>query len=275
MLRAIPPEPSNDTRYGESITRLTKEHVVAKEFHLGAKDLLAMVQVEPGSLGKYAVIPGPITRVEPVIKKLNDPVKDFSFQGIEMYTGELDDILVTTANSGMYAPPGAIVSEMVAAGGSEYLIRPGSCGALKEEINIGDLVIVTGCVRGEGTSAYYAPDNFSTVADFVVTQALVDACEKLGATYHVGTVWSTDALLRESKELIDQMCELQVMGVDMVTSSLLTVSQIKGVKAGAVLAVSDNLITGELGFVSPKFYEAETTTIDVALEAVRILEAGK
>jgi len=246
---------------------------MAKEFHIQAKDLLALVQVEPGSLGKYAIIPGPITRVEPITKKLSDPLKDFSFQGIEMFTGRLDDILVTTANSGMYAPPGAIVSEMVAAGGSEYLIRPGSCGALKEDINIGDLIIVTGCVRGDGTTPYYVPDNFSTVADFGVTQALIDACKKLGATYHVGTVWSTDALLRESKELIDQMCELNVIGVDMVTSSLLTVSQLKGVKAGGVLAVSDNLITGELGFVSPKFFEAETTTIDVALEAVRILES--
>ena len=248
---------------------------MAKEFHIRAEDLLGMVQVEPGSLGKYAVVPGPITRVEPVAKKLKDPVKDFSFQGIEMHTGELGDVLVTTANSGMYAPPGAIVSEMVAAGGCEYLIRPGSCGALREEISIGDLVIVTGCVRGEGTTPYYVPDNFSTVADFKVTQALVAACERMGATYHVGTVWSTDALLRESKELIDQMCELQVTGVDMVTSSLLTVSQLKGVKAGGVLAVSDNLITGELGFVSPDFFEAETLTIDVALEAVRILEARK
>jgi uridine phosphorylase len=248
---------------------------MAKEFHLRATDLLELVQVEPGSLGKYAIIPGPITRVEPITKKLDDPVKDFSFQGIEMFTGRLGDALVTTANSGMYAPPGAIVSEMVAAGGSEYLIRPGSCGAMKADINIGDLIVVTGCVRGEGTTPYYVPDNFSTVADFVVTQALVEACEKLGATYHVGTVWSTDALLRESKELIDQMIELQVMGVDMVTSSLLTVSQLKGVKAGGVLAVSDNLITGELGFVSPKFFEAETVTIEVALEAVRILEARK
>lgn len=245
---------------------------MAKEFHIRATDLLELVQVEPGSLGKYAVIPGPVTRVEPVTKKLEDPIKDFSFQGIEMYTGKLGDVLVTTANSGMYAPPGAIVGELIAAGGSQYLIRPGSCGALREDINIGDLIIVTGCVRGDGTTPYYVPDHFSTVADFVVTQALVRACERLGVTYHVGTVWSTDALLRESKELIDQMHELRVLGVDMVTSSLLTVSQLKGVKAGGVLAVSDNLITGELGFVSPRFFEAETTTIDVALEAIKILE---
>jgi uridine phosphorylase len=119
------------------------------------------------------------------------------------------------------------------------------------------------------------PDNFSTVADFVVTEALVQACEKMGASYHVGTVWSTDALLRESKDVIAEMRDLNVTGVDMVTSSILTVSQLKGLKAGAVLAVSDNLVTGELGFVSPKFFESETLTIDIALEAVRILEARR
>jgi purine-nucleoside phosphorylase len=88
-------------------------------------------------------------------------------------------------------------------------------------------------------------------------------------------VWSTDALLRETKELIEEMCELNTVGVDMVSSALFTVAQLKGLKAGGVLAVSDNLITGELGFVSPRFYEAETKTIDVAFEAIRILESKK
>ena len=115
--------------------------------------------------------------------------------------------------------------------------------------------------------------DFQPIRGMQFEEPVLNWIPALGATYHVGTVWSTDALLRESKELIDQMCELRVMGVDMVTSSLLTVSQLKGVKAGGVLAVSDNLITGELGFVSPRFFEAETTTIDVALEAVRILES--
>ena len=246
---------------------------MAKNYHMEALDLLQMVQVEPGSLGKYAVVPGPIERVEAITKRLHDPIKDFSFQGIEMHTGDLGETLVTAVNSGMYAPPGAIVAEMLAAGGTQHIIRAGSCGAMREDINIGDLIITSGCIRGEGTTPYYVPKNFSTVADFVLTKALVDACEALGYTYYIGSVWSTDALLRESKEMIADMCDLQALGIDMVTSSLLTVAQLKGVKAAAVLAVSDNLITGELGFVSPKFYEAETHTIDVAVKAIEILES--
>jgi uridine phosphorylase len=248
---------------------------MAKNVHMDALDLLKMVQLEAGSLGKYSLVPGPIERLQPILTKLEDPIRDFSFSGIEMHTGEFGDVLVTAANTGMYAPPAAITTEMLAAGGAETVIRVGSCGAMREDIAIGDLIIVSGCVRGEGTTKYYVPDSFSTVADIVVTSALIEACENLNLTYHVGTVWSTDALLRETKELIEEMCELNTVGVDMVSSALFTVAQLKGLKAGGVLAVSDNLITGELGFVSPRFYEAETKTIDVAFEAIRILESKK
>ena len=248
---------------------------MTKDVHMDAGDLLQMVQLEPGSLGKYAIVPGPIERVQPVLKRLTDPIKDFSFAGIDMYTGEVGDTLVTTANSGMYAPSGAIISEILAEGGTEHMIRVGSCGAMREDINIGDLIIVSSCIRGDGTSRYYVPDSFSTAADVMVTSALMEACDRLEFTYHVGAVWTTDALLRETKALIQEMCDLKAIGVDMISSSLLTVAQLKGLKAGAILAVSDNVITGELGFQSPRYFRAETATIRAALEAISILESKK
>jgi uridine phosphorylase len=248
---------------------------MTKNFHMDAADLLRMVQLEPGSLGKYAIVPGPIERVQPIRKRLTDPVKDFSFAGFDMYTGQAGDVLVTTVNSGMYAPSGAIISEILAEAGTEYLIRVGSCGAMREDIHIGDLVIVTSCIRGEGTSRYYVPDSFSTAADVLATRALMEACERLEYSYHVGTIWTTDALLRESKTMIEEMCALKAIGVDMISSSLLTVAQLKGVKAGGILAVSDNLITGELGFASPKYFRAETHAIRAAFEAITILELKK
>lgn len=248
---------------------------MTKNVHMDAGDLLKMVQLEPGSIGKYAIVPGPIERVQPILKRLTDPVKDFSFAGIDMYTGEIDETLVTVANSGMYAPSGAIISEILAEAGTEYMTRVGSCGAMREDIDIGDLIIVSSCIRGEGTSRYYVPDSFSTAADVVVTGALMEACERLKYTYHVGAVWTTDALLRETKAMIEEMCELKAIGVDMISSSLLTVAQLKGVKAGGILSVSDNLITGELGFQSPKYFRAETRAIRVAFEAISILESKK
>ena len=42
--------------------------------------------------------------------------------------------------------------------------------------------------------------------------------------------------------------------------------------AGSISAVSDNVITGEMGFMNPKYYDAEASVIKVCLEAVKILD---
>ena len=59
--------------------------------------------------------------------------------------------------------------------------------------------------------------------------------------------------------------------MDMVSSTLLTICQLHKVKAGSILAVSDNVITGEMGFMNPMYYMAETKLIEIALETVRRL----
>jgi purine-nucleoside phosphorylase len=72
--------------------------------------------------------------------------------------------------------------------------------------------------------------------------------------------------------VVEKMSKLKVKAVDMVSASLLTVAQLYEVRAGSVLAVSDNLLTGEMGFIDFKYYEAESAIIEVALEAVKTME---
>jgi len=57
----------------------------------------------------------------------------------------------------------------------------------------------------------------------------------------------------------------------MVSSALLTLAQIYNVKAASILAVSDNVITGEIGFMNPLYYMVETRLIEIALETVKRL----
>jgi uridine phosphorylase len=243
-----------------------------KEVHLSAKDLLQMVQMEPGTIGNYTIVPGPVERLQAIVSKLKNPVENFSFFEYHMHTGLYEGTKVTVINGGLYSPDSAIMGELVCTAGTGYIIRTGSCGALREDISVGDLVIVTGAVRGEGTTPYYVPENFSTVSDIKVVNALMKAAETIGVKYHLGTVWTTDALLQETKERVEEMRRLKVKAVDMVSASLLTIAQLYEVRAGAILAVSDNLITGELGFIDPKYYEAETAIIDLAFKAVKIMD---
>lgn len=244
-----------------------------KEVHLSAKELLEMVQMEPGAIGNYTIIPGPVERLQAIVERLENPVDNFAYMDYHMYTGFHQGTKITTINGGLYSPDSAIMGELVCAAGTGHIIRTGSCGALQEDISIGDLVIVTGSVRGEGTTPYYVPENFSTVSDVKVVSALIEAAEEIGIKCHVGTVWTTDALLKETKEQVEKMRSLKVKAVDMVSASLLTVAQLYEVRAGAILAVSDNLITGELGFMDPKYNETEAAMIDIALKAVKIMDS--
>jgi purine-nucleoside phosphorylase len=94
----------------------------------------------------------------------------------------------------------------------------------------------------------------------------------MGINIHRGTVWTTDALLRETREIVEAKRKEGAIAVDMVSSALLTIAQTYKVKAASILAVSDNVITGEMGFMNPLYYMAESNLINIALETVKRLE---
>ncbi|MBU4310502.1 hypothetical protein L6386_03845 [bacterium] len=243
-----------------------------KPIHLTGKDLAAMVQLRPQDIAKYVIMPGTPDRLEALVKRIKNPLKNFSFMEHTMYTGEYEGIKVTAMNGGMFSANTAITTEIICNVQAENLIRLGSCGALREEIKVGDLILATGVIRGDGVTPHYVDEKFQTLPDAEITRALEKAAEKLGVKVHKGKVWSTDALLRETKELVEEKADAGAIAVDMVSSTLLTIAQMYKVKAASILAVSDNVMTGEMGFTNPAFYIAQTTLINVALEAVKILE---
>lgn len=242
-----------------------------KEAHFTPEKMLSLLGVKAGSLGPYALIPGPKERSQMLLGTLDHPAKNFTFLDYEMHTGTIDGKRVTVGNGGRYAPDTAITTEILCAGGAESLIRIGSCGSLQEEVKIGDLIIVTGALRGEGTSSYYVPENFSTVSHPDIVRALSAAAESLKVRYHLGWVFTTDALFQETPELLHQLEQQKVSGIDMVTSTFLTIAQVRNKKAGAILAVSDECLHGKMGFRDPVFLAAEEKMVEVARAAIRHL----
>jgi uridine phosphorylase len=242
-----------------------------KESHFTPQRMLTMLGLKSDSLGPYALIPGPKERSDMLLKLLDNPQKNFTFLDYEMHSGTLEGKRVTIGNGGRYAPDTAITTEILCSAGAQSLIRVGSCGSLQENVKIGDLVIVTGALRGEGTSRYYVAENFSTTAHADIVNALKAAAESLKARYHLGRIFTTDALFQETPELIHQLNEQNISSIDMVTSTFLTIAQVRGKKAGAVLAVSDECLCGKFGFRDPAFLEGEQKTIEVARKALQYL----
>jgi uridine phosphorylase len=242
-----------------------------KEAHFTPQRMLSMLGLKSDSLGPYALIPGPKERSQVLLGMLDQPQKNFTFLDYQMHTGTLDGKRVTVGNGGRYAPETAITTEILCGAGAQALIRLGSCGSLQEHVKIGDLIIATGALRGEGTSSYYVARNFSTVAHPEIVDALKRAAEDLGVRYHLGWIFTTDALFQETPELIAQLTQQNISSIDMVTSAFLTIAQVRNKKAGAILAVSDECLHGRFGFRDPLFFAAEEKIIAVAREALKYL----
>jgi uridine phosphorylase len=246
-----------------------------KDIHMTGQDLLGMVQVRPGDFGKYAIIPGPAERRDAILEYLEKPVKCFSFFEYAVFTGTYQGVKIAVGNGGRFSPDSAIIAEILCAGKVENIIRAGSCGAMDENIKVGDIVLATGVIRGDGVTPYYVDRDFKTVADKGLLEVLEKQATKEGVQVKKGLIWTTDALLRETREVVEKARKEGAIAADMVSSAMMTIAQINGVKAASISAVSDNMITGELGFMNPDYYDAEAKLIKICLDAVVALAKQK
>lgn len=243
-----------------------------KEIHMTGKDLTQMVQLRPQDVGKYAIVPGPKDRLEVLLKKFENPVKNFTFMEYSMFTGTVDGIKITAINGGRFSTDTSITTEVMCNAEIQNIIRVGTCGSLDENIKVGDLFVVDEIIRGDGVTPYYVDKDFKTVADKKIADTLYEVGKGMGLAIHRGKAWTTDALLRETREIVEAKRKEGARVVDMVSATLLTIAQTYNIKAGSILAVSDNVVTGEMGFMNPLYYMAESNILKIALETVKKLE---
>jgi purine-nucleoside phosphorylase len=237
---------------------------------------MGMVQLRPQDIGKYALVPGPKERLDAIVKKLQNPVKNFSFMEYNMYTGDFEGTKITAINGGRFAADTGITTEILCNAQAATMIRIGSCGALREDIKVGDLIVVDSAISGEGVTPYYVDHSkFKIQADERLTKNLIEVAKGSGLNVHVGKVWSTDAILRETREVVGKAVNQGAIAVDMVSSVFLTICQLYKVPATVILAVSDNVITGEMGFLNTDYYMAEGSMIGIAFNLIKKLEKNQ
>ncbi len=245
--------------------------MMQRDVHLKPKDLLEHLQFKEGDFGKIALVSGQPQRAKLCLDMLERPTKNFTFLGYTFWTGFYKGRKITVGNGGFYSPDSAFVTELLCNAGIDILVRLGSCGALRGDIGIGDFIIADKILRGDGATRYYVKDDFSPAVDKDLSDKLCKVMEKKGKV-HKGDIWTTDALFRETKEIVNSYIAKGAVAVDMVTSPFVTLANLYGKKSCAVLLVSDNLITGELGFSDFKLFEAQKKMIKEVFEFVLDLD---
>ena len=191
-----------------------------------------------------------------------------------MYTGDFEGTKLTTINGGRFAADTAITTEILCNAQIKAMVRVGSCGALREDIKVGDLVVATTALKGEGVTQYYVDKNYVPTSDKNLTDKLIAVAKNnpMVKDVHVGCCWSTDAILRETREHVTNAVNQGAIAVDMVSAVFLTICQMYKIPAAVILAVSDNVITGEMGFMNTDYYMAESSMVGIAFDLIKKLE---
>src|SRR5437764_3841442 len=105
-------------------------------------------------LAERVLLPGDPGRALLLAQSLLEAPAMFNHnRGLWGYTGTAaDGIQLTVQSTGMGGPSAAIVIAELADLGARRLLRVGTCGALHSSLALGDLVIATDAIAGDGTS---------------------------------------------------------------------------------------------------------------------------
>jgi uridine phosphorylase len=174
-----------------------------------------------------------------------------------------------------------VLAELLALVKRPTLIRIGSCGVLRDDIALGDLVITTGAVRLEGTTRFYVEDGYPAVADYSAVGALLEAAARTGHKAHLGITATAPGfygaqgrpipqLPLRFPDLADTLAAQGVVNFEMEASAVLVLAGLAGCRAGVVCTAFAQRTSGDFVMGEQK-QAAEEGLIETGLEALHIL----
>ncbi len=204
------------------------------------------LRAEPGDYAPAVLLPGDPLRAARVAEELLTDARQVNGErGLLGYTGTHQGRPVSVQATGMGSPSAAIVIEELVMLGAERLIRIGTCGGLRPELELGDIVIALSAVPADGTVLRYTGgEPHAPTAHFGLTHGAIHAAKGLGVRPHVGAVATSDTFYDPDPERHRRWAARGVLAVEMEAAVLFTIGALRGVKTACILTVSD-LVGGD------------------------------
>jgi len=160
---------------------------------MSVPEIMYHIHMKKGDVGRYVFLPGDPGRAEMIASFFDNPKHVAQNREYNTYTGTLLGEKVSVVSTGIGCPSTAIALEELIMMGADTFIRVGTSGGMQPYLRAGDLAIVTGAIRDEGTTIHYMPIEFPAIANIEVVEALRDAAVQLGNPHHLGITQSKDS----------------------------------------------------------------------------------
>lgn len=233
---------------------------------------------------KIALLPGDPARVPKIAKFFDIGAQEIAYKReYRTYLGKIGKENVLVVSTGIGGASTSICVDELAQLGVKYFIRVGTCGAIQDYINVGDVIITSGAVRIDGVSNHYAPIEYPAVAHHTVVSVLIEAAEKLKIKYYVGITASSATfypgqerydgyskyIIREFQKSKEELKKLNVLNYEMESATLLTMCSVFRLYGGCITGVIDTEKNREITPSSLK--KGEENVISVVCKAIGIL----
>ncbi len=228
------------------------------------------INAPAGAFADVVLMPGDPLRAKYIAETFFQDAKEVTnVRNMLGYTGTYKGRKISVMGHGMGIPSCSIYAkELITEYGVQKIIRVGSCGAVRQDVKVRDVVIGLGaCTDSKVNRIRFKDNDFAAIADFDMTQAAVQAAKNKGVNVRVGNLFSADLFYTPDVQMFDVMEKYGILGVEMEAAGIYAVAAEFSAKALAICTVSDHIRTGEQT-TSEERQLTFNEMIEIALESV-------
>jgi len=180
----------------------------------------------------------------------------------------------TMIDFGIGSPQAALIINCLAyLDNLKSVIMLGMCGGIDDILEVGNFLVPSAAIRGEGTSRHYLPPEFPAIPASSVNLYCIGAVRKVGLVPRCGIVYTTDRRLWEyDDKFIQYLREQRILAIEMELATLFSVPYRHEVPIGSIMLVSDMPLQ-KRGIKDKKLYNKifssyMDTHLEIAMDAV-------
>jgi purine-nucleoside phosphorylase len=206
------------------------------------------LEAAAGEIADPVLLPGDPLRAQVIADRFLGDARCYNrVRNMLGFTGTYRGGRVSVQGTGMGMPSMSIyATELMRFYGVRTAIRVGSCGSLREDVGLRDLVLASAAHTDSAMNRQrFQGVAFAPTASFELLQEASRLASERGLRAHVGTVLTADSFYDFDRETGQKLARFGTLAVEMETAALYTIAAGEGARALCIATVSDHLPTGE------------------------------
>ncbi|WP_298716053.1 purine-nucleoside phosphorylase [uncultured Oceanisphaera sp.] len=228
------------------------------------------INAERGDFADTVLMPGDPLRAKYIADTFLSDVRQVNqVRNMLGFTGTYKGRAISVMGHGMGIPSVSIYAkELITEFGVNTLIRVGSCGAVRDDVALRDVVIgLSASTDSRVNRVRFMDHDFAATGDFELANRAVAAAKACKVAVRVGSLFSADLFYSPQPELFELMKRYGILGVEMEAAGLYGVAAEYGARALAICTVSDHILRHE-ALSADERQSSFNEMMEVALESV-------